>query len=37
MLITLPLQAQLNPDLSQYSNTISVLKYPFDGSKPDRA
>jgi primary-amine oxidase len=31
------LQSQLNPDLSQYSNTISVLKFPFDGSKPDRA
>ncbi|EMD62215.1 hypothetical protein COCSADRAFT_183317 [Bipolaris sorokiniana ND90Pr] len=29
--------AQLNPDLSQYSNTISILKFPFDGSKPDRA
>ncbi|KAJ5022897.1 copper amine oxidase [Bipolaris maydis] len=29
--------AQLNPDLSQYSNSISILKYPFDGSKPDRA
>ncbi|RGP60861.1 hypothetical protein FSPOR_10362 [Fusarium sporotrichioides] len=28
---------QLNPDLSSYSNSISVLKYPFDGSKPDRA
>ncbi|KAM0297109.1 hypothetical protein ACHAPM_009978 [Fusarium culmorum] len=28
--------AQLNPDLSDYSNSISVLKYPFDGSKPDR-
>ena len=37
MLIILLLQSQLNPDLSQYSNTISVLKYPFDGSKPDRA
>lgn len=30
------LQAQLNPDLSSYSNSISVLKYPYDGSKPDR-
>ncbi|KAH7177223.1 copper amine oxidase [Fusarium sp. MPI-SDFR-AT-0072] len=29
--------AQLNPDLSSYSNSVSVLKYPFDGSKPDRA
>ncbi|OBS29614.1 hypothetical protein FPOA_03550 [Fusarium poae] len=29
--------AQLNPDLSDYSNSISVLKYPFDGSKPDRS
>ncbi|KAL2211162.1 amine oxidase catalytic domain-containing protein [Sarocladium strictum] len=29
--------AQLNPDLSSYSNTVSVLKYPFDGSKPDRS
>ncbi|KAH7256107.1 copper amine oxidase [Fusarium tricinctum] len=29
--------AQLNPDLSSYSNSISVLKYPFDGSKPDRS
>ncbi|CAI6339319.1 unnamed protein product [Periconia digitata] len=29
--------SQLNPDLSQYSNSISVLKFPFDGSKPDRA
>ena len=29
-------QAQLNPDLSSYSNSISVLKYPYDGSKPDR-
>ncbi|KAJ4002737.1 hypothetical protein NW766_012667 [Fusarium irregulare] len=28
--------AQLNPDLSNYSNSISVLKYPYDGSKPDR-
>ncbi|KAH7180088.1 copper amine oxidase [Fusarium flagelliforme] len=28
--------AQLNPDLSSYSNSISVLKYPYDGSKPDR-
>lgn len=37
MLTMLLLQSQLNPDLSQYSNSISVLKYPFDGSKPDRA
>ncbi|KAG5826835.1 hypothetical protein H9Q74_003084 [Fusarium xylarioides] len=29
--------AQLNPHLSDYSNSVSVLKYPFDGSKPDRA
>lgn len=29
--------SQMNPDLSQYSNSISVLKFPFDGSKPDRA
>ncbi|KAF5632026.1 membrane primary amine oxidase [Fusarium sp. NRRL 52700] len=29
--------AQLNPDLSSYSNNVSVLKYPFDGSKPGRA
>ncbi|KAF5989464.1 peroxisomal amine oxidase [Fusarium bulbicola] len=29
--------AQLNPDLSSYSNSVSVLKYPLDGSKPDRA
>ncbi|EWG42608.1 hypothetical protein FVEG_04368 [Fusarium verticillioides 7600] len=28
--------AQLNPDLSNYSNSVSVLKYPFDSSKPDR-
>ncbi|KAF9776879.1 hypothetical protein IL306_004871 [Fusarium sp. DS 682] len=28
--------AQLHPDLSSYSNSISVLKYPYDGSKPDR-
>ncbi|RBR12028.1 hypothetical protein FVER53590_04368 [Fusarium verticillioides] len=27
--------AQLNPDLSNYSNSVSVLKYPFDSSKPD--
>lgn len=38
LILTIPLlQAQLNPDLSQYSNTISILKFPFDGSKPDRA
>lgn len=37
MLTILLLQSQLNPDLSQYSNTVSVLKFPFDGSKPDRA